>query len=68
MSRIKKDGEYVNFYMDRELKQRIKDYADEKGQTMTTAIERILKSYLDDYKEKEGIMNSSFESSINQNV
>lgn len=68
MSRIKKDGEYVNIYMDRELKQRIKDYADEKGQTMTTAIERILKSYLDDYKEKEGIMNSSFESSINQNV
>ena len=54
--------------MDRELKQRIKDYADEKGQTMTTAIERILKSYLDDYKEKEGIMTSSFESSINQNV
>lgn len=34
-------------YIDREIYEQLKTYADEKRQTMTTAIERILKQFLD---------------------
>lgn len=47
MARPKKDGAYINYYVDRELVEKLRDYAEDKGQTMTTAIERILKDYLD---------------------
>lgn len=51
MAKPKKDGHYINCYMDRELYNRLCIYADEKGQTKTMAIERILKEHLD----KEGV-------------
>ncbi len=51
MSKPKKDGRYMNLYLDRNLSNRLSMYADEKGQTKTTAIERILKEHLD----KQGI-------------
>ena len=44
-----KDGRYINYYIDRE---RLKKYADDRGQTMTIAIERILKAYLDEQENK----------------
>ena len=47
MARKKKDGKFLNIYMDRELNERIRIYAEEKGQSITVAIERILKEYLD---------------------
>lgn len=47
MARPKKDGAYINYYVDRELVEKLRDYAEDKGQTMTTALERILKEYLD---------------------
>lgn len=47
MPRKKKDGRHINYYIDREIYERLEQYADEKGQQMTTAIERILKDYLD---------------------
>ena len=47
MARPKKDGRYINYYIDRKIYERLKHYADDKGQTMTVAIERILKAYLD---------------------
>ncbi len=55
MPRAKKDGQHINCYIDRTLCERLKAYADEKGQTMTTALERILKQYfegLDDNSER----------------
>ena len=45
MPRQKKDGHYINYYIDRELYERLQKYADEKGQTATMALERILKQY-----------------------
>ena len=51
MAKPKKDGRYINFFMDRNLFERLAYYADEKGQTKTMAMERILKEHLD----KEGI-------------
>ena len=47
MSKPKKDGRYVNIYLDRVLFNRLNYYAEEKGQTMTLAIERILKEHFD---------------------
>lgn len=49
MPRKKKDGRHINYYLDREIYERLEQYADDKGQQMTTAIERILKEHLDKY-------------------
>ena len=51
MPQKKKDGHYINCYLDRTLYLRLSAYAEEKGQTKTTAIERILKEFLD----REGV-------------
>ena len=48
MAREKKDGRYINYYIDREIYERFIEYAESKGQTATTALERILKQYLDE--------------------
>ncbi len=50
MPRKKKDGRFINYYIDRQIYERLEQYADDKGQSMTTAIERILKEYLDRYE------------------
>ena len=47
MPKPKKDGQRFNMLMDRNLYARLTYYADKKGQTMTLAIERILKEHLD---------------------
>ena len=47
MPKSKKDGHYINCYLDRNLFNRLNYYANEKGQTKTLAIERILKEYFD---------------------
>ena len=52
MPRQKKDGRHINYYIDREIYERLKKYADDRGQTMTIAIERILKAYLDEQENK----------------
>jgi hypothetical protein len=49
MPRAKKDGKYIHIYADREIIERLTAYAEEKGQTVTTALERILKQHLDEY-------------------
>lgn len=45
MSRPKKDGVYINYYLNRQLAEQLRDYAEEKGQTTTMALERILQEY-----------------------
>ena len=50
MPRAKKDGKHLNCYLDRELVEKLTLFADEKGQTVTTALERILKKHFDEYK------------------
>ena len=45
MARQKKDGEHINLYIDRSVVQRLRDYAAEKGQTVTMALERILSDF-----------------------
>ena len=50
MAQKKKDGIRVKFYMNRELSEKLDAYAEEMGQTKTTALERILNAF---FKEQE---------------
>ena len=47
MARPKKDGERVGLYLDRALMERVRALADERGQTITSALERLIKAQLD---------------------
>ena len=47
MARAKKDGEKISFYLDRQVMEDLRAYAEEKGQTVTMAMERILRAHLD---------------------
>lgn len=51
MPRPKKDGRFINYFIDRTIYDRLKAYAEDKGQSMTTAIERILTAHLDEYDQ-----------------
>lgn len=53
MARQKKDGHYVTYYLNSDIYRRLIKYCDEVGQTNTTAIERILSQYLNQYEHKE---------------
>ncbi len=48
MSRPKKDGAHINYYIDRDLVEKLRKYAKNKGQTMTMALERILTKFFSD--------------------
>ncbi len=50
MARAKKDGEKISFYLDRQVMEDLRAYAEEKGQTVTMAMERILRTHLDEEK------------------
>ena len=56
MARAKKDGVNINYFIRRDVKEKLDAYCEEKGQTATLAIERILEGYLDEYfaSRKEG--------------
>lgn len=48
MPRPKKDGHYINYYIARDVYDNLQAYAEEKGQTTTIAIERILRRYFEE--------------------
>ena len=50
MARPRKNGTYINYYIDRELVEKLRDYAEEKGQTMTMALESILEDFFQQVK------------------
>lgn len=52
MARPKKEGEFLHCYINKEISERLTRYAEEKGQTKTVAVERILKEFLDKEKNK----------------
>lgn len=52
MPREKKDGKHISYYIDRSVYDRLKEYSESKGQTMTMALERILTSYFDGESKK----------------
>lgn len=50
MPRKKKDGRFINYYIDRTIYERLERYAEDKSQQMTTALERILDEHLSRYE------------------
>lgn len=46
MAKPKKDGRYINYYLDRKVYELLETYAKSKGQTMTMALECIIRNYL----------------------
>lgn len=53
MPRKKKDGRFINYYIDRAIFQRLERYADDKAQPMTNALEQILDEYLSRYEAEQ---------------
>ena len=49
MARAKKDGVNINYYIRRDVKEKLDAYCEDVGQTATMAIERILDDYLTKY-------------------
>ncbi|MCI7766616.1 MAG: hypothetical protein MSJ26_01350 [Oscillospiraceae bacterium] len=49
MARAKKDGVNINYYIRKDVKNKLDAYCEDVGQTATTAIERILEKHLDEY-------------------
>ena len=54
MAREKKDGVHVNMYLNRQVWDQLKEYAEIKGQSLTTAIERILIEHFAREETKDG--------------
>lgn len=50
LARKKKDGRFINYYIDRTIYERLERYAEDKAQPMTTALERILDDHLTRYE------------------
>ena len=48
MARQKKDGRSVNFYLDRNIMEKVEVYADENGHPLTKAVERLLEKALEE--------------------
>lgn len=53
MAREKKDGRYVNFYLDQKIYDRLEKYCNEVGQTKTIAVERSIDQFLNNYYKTE---------------
>ena len=53
MARAKKNGVHINYYIDKDVMEMLDKYSMEMGQTNTLALERILKSYFEEYYKKK---------------
>ena len=52
MARPKKNGTYLNVCIESLIYKDLVEYCEDAGQSKTTAVERALRAYLDDYSEK----------------
>lgn len=51
MARQKKEGVNINYFIRRDVKEKLDAYCEDVGQTATMAIERILDNFLTKYLE-----------------
>ena len=59
MAKAKKDGVHINYYIHRDVKEKLDMYCENVEQTATMAIERILNNYLTKYiAKKENVSES----------
>ena len=60
MARAKKDGRYINYYIEKEVVDKLDQYCEETGLTKTVAIERILSMYFEEYYNRKSENGLSF--------
>ena len=70
MPRPKKDGKYINFYMDLDVFRALEKFSEVNGMTKTMVMERALKQYIEasnGYTVKDGVQkpNVPFEEYLN---
>ena len=53
MPKPKKEGRFLNVKLENQIYDRFEEYIEEVGQSKTTAIERILKGFLDQRDEQK---------------
>lgn len=53
MARAKKDGISINYFINRELKEKLDVYCEEVGQTRTIVIERALERTFREHEENK---------------
>ncbi len=53
MARPKKNGTYLNVCIETPIYRRLVKVCEDAGQSKTTAVERALTAYLNDYEEKQ---------------
>lgn len=53
MPRQKKDGVNINYFIRRDVKEKLDAYCEDVGQTATMAIERILDDFLTKYMDSK---------------
>ena len=53
MARHKKDGVNINYFIRRDVKEKLDTYCEDVGQIATMAIERILDDYLTKYLDSK---------------
>ena len=56
MGRPKKNGTYLNICIETSIYERLEALCIDAGQTKTVAVERALTAYLDDYDEKQRLL------------
>lgn len=56
MARPKKNGTYLNVCIETSIYERLVKFCEDAGQSKTTAVERALTLYLNDYEEKQRIL------------
>ena len=61
MPRQKKDGVNINYFIRRDVKEKLDQYCEDVGQTATMAIERILDEFLTRYLANKGNVSNSEE-------
>lgn len=66
MARPKKNGTYLNVCIETPIYERLAAMCEDAGQSKTIAVERALTAYLDDYDEKQKILNELGNSSVNK--
>ena len=54
MPRAKKDGKYINIYMDKKILEAAEEYSDKIGVPKTRIIEDAVKEYLEKRKDMMG--------------
>ncbi len=53
MARQKKNGTYLNIYIDSDIYNQLSEFCEEAGQTKTVAVERALAYYMEVNKKKQ---------------